>query len=58
MRYMLDTNTCIALIKRKPLKALRRFDRLSAGDVGISTITLAELRQLSRHWKTHLSQCI
>jgi tRNA(fMet)-specific endonuclease VapC len=41
---MLDTNTCIALIKRKPRKALRRFDRLSAGDVGISTITLAELR--------------
>jgi len=44
MRYMLDTNICIALIKRKPTKALRRFDRLSAGDVGISTITLAELR--------------
>jgi tRNA(fMet)-specific endonuclease VapC len=41
---MLDTNICIALIKRKPPKALRRFDRLSAGDVGISTITLAELR--------------
>jgi tRNA(fMet)-specific endonuclease VapC len=40
---MLDTNTCIALIKRKPERALRRFDRLSAGDVGISTITLAEL---------------
>jgi len=44
MRYMLDTNICIALIKRKPPKTLRRFDRLSAGDVGISTITLAELR--------------
>jgi len=44
MRYMLDTNICIALIKRKPPKALRRFDRLSAGDIGISTITLAELR--------------
>ena len=44
MRYMLDTNICIALIKRKPPRALRRFDRLSAGDVGISTITLAELR--------------
>jgi len=44
MRYMLDTNICIALIKRKPPKALRRFDRLTAGDVGISVITLAELR--------------
>jgi len=44
MRYMLDTNICIAVIKRKPPKALKRFDRLSAGDVGISAITLAELR--------------
>jgi len=44
MRYMLDTNICIALIKRKPPKALKRFDRLSAGNVGISAITLAELR--------------
>lgn len=44
MRYMLDTNICIALIKRKPPKALRRFDELTAGDVGISAITLAELR--------------
>jgi tRNA(fMet)-specific endonuclease VapC len=43
MRYMLDTNICIAIIKGKPPKALRRFDRLSAGDVGISVITLAEL---------------
>jgi tRNA(fMet)-specific endonuclease VapC len=41
---MLDTNICIALIKRKPPKALRRFGRLTAGDVGISAITLAELR--------------
>jgi tRNA(fMet)-specific endonuclease VapC len=40
---MLDTNICIALIKRRPPKLLRRFDRLSAGDVGISAITLAEL---------------
>ncbi len=44
MKYMLDTNICIALTKRKPPKALKRFDRLSAGDIGISTITLAELR--------------
>ncbi|HUU39065.1 MAG TPA: type II toxin-antitoxin system VapC family toxin [Candidatus Desulfaltia sp.] len=44
MKYMLDTNICIALIKRKPLKALKRLGQLSAGDIGISTITLAELR--------------
>jgi len=44
MRYMLDTNICIAIVKGKPLKALRRLERLSTGDVGISVITLAELR--------------
>jgi tRNA(fMet)-specific endonuclease VapC len=44
MKYMLDTNICIALIKGKSLKALKRLGRLSAGDIGISTITLAELR--------------
>ena len=44
MRYMLDTNACIALIKRKPAAALRRFAALIPGDVGVSSITLAELR--------------
>jgi tRNA(fMet)-specific endonuclease VapC len=44
MKYMLDTNICIALIKRKPPKALKRLSQLSPGDIGISTITLAELR--------------
>lgn len=44
MRYMLDTNACIALIKRKPAAAIRRFANLAPGDAGISSITLAELR--------------
>lgn len=44
MRYMLDTNACIALIKRKPAAALRRFAGCLPGEVGISSITLAELR--------------
>ena len=44
MRFMLDTDSCIALIKRKPASALRRLVSLSPGDAGISAITLAELR--------------
>jgi len=44
MRYMLDTNICIDLIKRRPPQMFRRFHSLNVGDVGISTITLAELR--------------
>ncbi len=44
MRYMLDTSACIALIKRKPAAAILRFAALMPGDVGVSSITLAELR--------------
>ncbi len=44
MRYMLDTDICIALIKRKPPNILERFHSLTVGDIGISSITLAELK--------------
>ncbi len=43
MKVMLDTNTCIALIKRKPPQVLDRFDAYKVGEIGISWITLAEL---------------
>ena len=44
MRFMLDTDSCIALIKRKPNSILRRLTSLSPGEAGISAISLAELR--------------
>jgi tRNA(fMet)-specific endonuclease VapC len=44
MRYMLDTNICIYLIKRHPPEVLQRFDSLQLGDVVMSSITYAELR--------------
>lgn len=43
MRFMLDTDFCIALIKRKPAEILARIMLLAPGDVGLSAITLAEL---------------
>ena len=43
MRYMFDTNICIYLIKQKPEKVLRHFKAHSVGEIGISSITLAEL---------------
>ena len=43
MRYLLDTNICIYLIKQKPQKVLDKFQTLSISDVGISSITVAEL---------------
>jgi tRNA(fMet)-specific endonuclease VapC len=44
MRFMLDTDSCITLIKRKPNSILRRLTSLSPGEAGISAISLAELR--------------
>lgn len=44
MKFMLDTNTCIYIIKQKPQKVLERFKEHKVGDVGISSITLAELQ--------------
>ena len=43
MIYLLDTNICIYIIKRKPANVFIRFNELALGSVGISTITLAEL---------------
>jgi len=44
MKWMLDTDTCIALIKRQPPELIQRLQAKSVGDVGVSSITLAELR--------------
>lgn len=44
MRYLLDTNICIYLIKKRPANVLERFRHHSPQDVAISTITLFELQ--------------
>ena len=44
MRYILDTNICIYIIKKKPAEVFSRFSQLSLGSVGISSVTLAELQ--------------
>jgi tRNA(fMet)-specific endonuclease VapC len=43
MRYLLDTNICIYLIRKKPPEVMEKFRDCSAGDIGISSITAAEL---------------
>jgi tRNA(fMet)-specific endonuclease VapC len=43
MKYMLDTNICIGLIRQKPPKLIRRLTRCAPGEVGVSSITVAEL---------------
>jgi tRNA(fMet)-specific endonuclease VapC len=44
VRYLLDTNICIYLMKEESPAVARRFAALRVGDVGMSVITLAELR--------------
>lgn len=44
MRYMLDTNICIYLMKAHPPEVLARLIQLDHGDVVMSIITYAELR--------------
>jgi tRNA(fMet)-specific endonuclease VapC len=43
MKYMLDTNICIGLIRQRPKKLIERLTDYEPGEVGISTITIAEL---------------
>jgi tRNA(fMet)-specific endonuclease VapC len=43
MRYLLDTDTCIAIARQKPAHVLGRFRRLKPGDVGMSVVTYLEL---------------
>lgn len=43
MKYLLDTNICIYIIKKKPSQVFEKLEALQINDVGISAITLAEL---------------
>ena len=57
MNYLLDTNICIYLIKRKPPEVLQRFLQLSPGSVFISSVTTSELyygAQKSQRVQTNL----
>ena len=52
MKLMLDTNICIYLIKQHTPSVLERFISHPVGDIGISSITVAELEygvSKSRH---------
>ncbi|MEA2573756.1 MAG: tRNA(fMet)-specific endonuclease VapC [Chloroflexia bacterium] len=44
MKYMLDTNVCVEMIRRKPPGLLRRIMQQPISEVGISSISVAELQ--------------
>jgi tRNA(fMet)-specific endonuclease VapC len=41
--YMLDTNICIYIIKKKPMSVFEKFEKLPIGSVAISLVTYGEL---------------
>ena len=43
MKFLLDTNICIYLIKQKPVSVQKNFNAQRVGDIGISSISVAEL---------------
>ena len=44
IRFLLDTNVCIDLLRGNAPGVLRRLERCEVGEIAISTITLAELQ--------------
>ena len=44
MRYLLDTNICIYIIKRQPSEVLHRLESLPQGSAVLSVVSYAELR--------------
>ena len=43
MRYLLDTDICIYIARRKPSAILARLEKLRPGDVGMSVVSHLEL---------------
>ena len=59
MIFMLDTDICIYIIKRKPASVLKRLESLKPGQLTMSAITFAELMngaKKSQHVKTNLEK--
>jgi tRNA(fMet)-specific endonuclease VapC len=48
MPWLLDTNTCIYIIKQKPISVFKKFSTIIPGQIALSVITLAELEYGAR----------
>lgn len=44
MKYVLDTNICVFVIRQKPWVVVEKFKQFVADELAISSVTLAELR--------------
>lgn len=44
LTHLLDTNACVGVIRRRAPGVLAKLQRMSAGSVGVSIVTVAELQ--------------
>lgn len=44
MKYLLDTNICVELIRRRSAAVIRELVKHPIGDIGLSSVTVAELQ--------------
>jgi len=44
VKFLLDTNICIYMIKKNPPEVRGRFQKVLPGDVAVSSVTVAELQ--------------
>ncbi|MBI9082062.1 MAG: type II toxin-antitoxin system VapC family toxin [Desulfobacterales bacterium] len=44
MRYLIDTNICIYIMNQRPKAVIEKCRQCQPGDIGISTVTVSELR--------------
>ena len=44
MKYLIDTNICIYIMNKRPVKVIKKFKHFEIGEVGLSTITVSELQ--------------
>ncbi|MBT4289651.1 MAG: type II toxin-antitoxin system VapC family toxin [Deltaproteobacteria bacterium] len=43
MNFLIDTNICIYILNQRPKKVIDKFENYNSGQIGISSITIAEL---------------
>ena len=43
MKYLLDTDICVYVINERPRRTLERFVKQEVGEIGVSSVTAAEL---------------
>lgn len=53
MRYLLDTNICIYAMKNRPPQVLKRLETIGRAAVGVSVITVLELRHGANKSRQH-----